>query len=177
MLLAGDERGHTQKGNNNVYCQDNELGWLDWSMAPEAASLRDFVAELIRVRRLHPSFRRRSFFRGQPAGDGESKDVVWLRPDGQEMTSGDWGEHVRCLGMLFSGQGITDVGPRGEAQQDDDFLLLLNAHHEPVDFTVPAGRGQWEVVLTTDDPDPIPLLGAGDTVSVLDRSLLLLRNG
>jgi glycogen operon protein len=177
MLLAGDERGHTQKGNNNVYCQDNALGWLDWTPRPEADSLRDFVARLIRVRRQHPSFRRRSFFRGQPAGDGATKDVVWLRPDGQEMTPPDWdGEHVRCLGMLFSGTGITDVGPRGEPQRDDDFLLLLNAYHDPVPFKMPTRPGdRWTRVVDTARESALSLLLAETTYPLQGRSLALLR--
>ena len=142
MLLAGDERGNTQGGNNNVYCQDNETSWIDWTPEPRADSLHDFAARLLALRRRHPSFRRRSFFRGKLADQSPAKDVVWLRPDGQEMSPPDWeGEHVRCLGMLFSGNGLIDVGPRGETQRDDDFLLLLNAHHEPVPFHMPAREG------------------------------------
>ena len=176
MLLAGDERGHTQRGNNNVYCQDNELTWLDWTPSPEADSLRDFVTLLIRTRRLHPSFRRRSFFRGQPAGDGESKDVVWLRPDGNEMTPPDWGEHVRCLGMMFSGTGIIDVGPHGEALQDDDFLLLLNAYHEPLPFTLPSRPGdRWNRQIDTALDSSLSLLLTESTYELQCRSLALLR--
>jgi glycogen operon protein len=177
MLLAGDERGHTQQGNNNVYCQDNELAWLDWSPRPEANALRDFVAQLIRVRRQHPSFRRRSFFRGQPAAAGEAKDVVWLRPDGHEMTSPDWeSEHVRCLGMLFSGTGITDLGSRGEAQQDDDFLLLLNAFHEPLPFAMPPRPGdRWTRLIDTARDSSSSMLLSEPVYPLQGRSLALLR--
>jgi isoamylase len=179
MLLAGDERGNSQGGNNNVYCQDNEISWIDWT--PEAKAhasaeaLHDFVARLIALRRRHPSFRRRSFFRGQLESD--TKDVLWLRPDGVEMTPPDWeGEHVRCLGMLFSGTGLIDVGPRGEPQRDDDFLLLLNAYHEPLPFSLPPREdtGWIRLVDTAQDdaaevpapPGPYPLQG---------RSLALFR--
>jgi len=176
MLLAGDERGHTQRGNNNVYCQDNELTWLDWTPSPEADSLRDFVTLLIRTRRLHPSFRRRSFFRGQPAGGGETKDVEWVRPDGNEMTPPDWGEHVRCLGMMFSGTGIIDVGPHGESLQDDDFLLLLNAYHEPLPFTLPSRPDdRWTRQIDTARENSLSLLLAEATYMLQGRSLALLR--
>jgi isoamylase len=138
MLLAGDERGNSQGGNNNVYCQDNEISWIDWTPDEKREALHDFVARLIALRRRHPSFRRRSFFRGTLGDEGVAKDVLWLRPDGLEMTPPDWeGEHVRCLGMLVSGTGLVDVGQRGESQRDDDFLLLLNAYHEALPFGLP----------------------------------------
>ncbi len=151
MLLAGDERGHSQQGNNNVYCQDNALAWLDWTPLEEREALTAFVALLLRIRRAHPSFRRRTFFGGRPNGDGAPKDVVWLKPDGSEMTEPDWADgNARCLGMLVAGAGIIDVGPRGEPQADDDFLLLLNAHHEALDFNLPAGGGDaWSCLLDT----------------------------
>lgn len=177
MLLAGDERGHTQNGNNNVYCQDNALGWLDWTPDPKAEALRDFVAKLIHIRRQHPSFRRRSFFRGQPVGDGVPKDVVWLKPGGEEMNPPDWDDpHVRCLGMLFSATGIIDVGPRGEEQRDDDFLLLLNAYHEPLPFAVPEHEGaRWTCLVDTarDTLDSVPV--ADPSYPLQGRSLVLLR--
>jgi len=176
MLLAGDERGHTQLGNNNAYCQDNELTWLDWTPSPEADLLHDFVALLTHTRRRHPSFRRRSFFRGQPSGDGTPKDVEWLRPDGQEMAPEDWGDHVRCLGMLFSGTGIVDMGPRGETQRDDDFLLLLNAYHEPLAFALPSRPGEsWTRMIDTAGEDLHPARADAPAYSVQGRSLVLLR--
>lgn len=142
MLLAGDELGNTQGGNNNVYCQDNETSWIDWELDDKARALHDFVARLIALRRRHPSFRRRSYFRGQVEGHGDAKDVLWLRPDGQEMSPPDWDDpNARCLGMLFSGTGLIDVGARGETQRDDDFLLLLNAHHEALPFQLPPREG------------------------------------
>jgi isoamylase len=152
------------------------LSWIDWELNDEARSLHDFVARLIALRRRHPSFRRRSFFRGSlETGDG-AKDVVWLRPDGPEMIPADWeGEHVRCLGMLFSGTGLIDVGQRGEHQSDDDFLLLVNAHHEPVPFVLPERAAGWTRVVDTarDEPEaPVP-----DSTHVLEgRSLALFRS-
>ncbi|SFM64290.1 glycogen debranching protein GlgX [Variovorax sp. OV329] len=175
MLLAGDERGNTQGGNNNVYCQDNETSWIDWTPEPKAEALRDFVARLLALRRRHPSFRRRSFFRGKLADQSPAKDVVWLRPDGQEMSPPDWDDpHARCLGMLFSGNGLIDVGPRGEAQRDDDFLLLVNAHHEPVPFHMPTREGPpWCRLIDTAHDDGGLAEVPEDVYALQGRSLAL----
>ena len=152
MLLAGDEHGQTQQGNNNAYCQDNELAWTDWTPSEERTALLDFVRRLIALRRRHPTFRRRSFFEGQAVAGAASKDLVWLRPDGQEMSPDDWNDpNTRCLGMLISGDGIQDAGPRGETVRDDDFLLLLNAHHDDVPFTLP-GDLSWRRALDSAAP-------------------------
>jgi len=134
------------------------------------------VVQLIALRRRHPSFRRRSFFRGKPEDERDSKDVVWLRPDGPEMIPADWeGEHVRCLGMLFSGTGLIDVGPRGESQSDDDFLLLLNAYHESVPFTLPAREGGWVRVVDTAEDDAAAPTPPG-AYPLRGRSLALFRS-
>ena len=176
MLLAGDERGHGQQGNNNVYCQDDELAWLDWTPTPERDALFGFVAELIQIRRSHPSFRRRTFFRGQPMLDGAPKDVLWLKPDGTEMTQPDWhDEHVRCIGMLVSGSGIADVGAHGETLEDDDFLMLLNAYHDVIPFTLPAqDAAPWIRMIDTVDADTEPVPGAAQPYPLQGRSLVLL---
>jgi len=178
MLLAGDESGHTQLGNNNVYCQDNALGWLDWALDEERAALRDFTRHLVHLRRRHPSFGRRSFFRGAPLQAGAPKDLVWYRPDGQEMSPIDWSDgNARCIAMFMSGCGIADMGRRGEPLYDDDFLLLFNAHHEDMDFTLPADGAPWRLRVDTasdalpDDEAP-PLVQA--TLRVHCRSLVLL---
>lgn len=177
MLLAGDERGNSQGGNNNVYCQDNETSWIDWSPDESAEALHDFVARLIALRRQRPSFRRRSFFRGKLANESDSKDVIWLRPDGPEMLPPDWeDEHVRCLGMLFSGTGLIDVGPRGETQRDDDFLLLLNAHHEALPFALPARSGPWTLLIDTAQEAGAEAPVQEGRYPLQGRSLALLRN-
>ena len=181
MLLAGDERGNSQGGNNNVYCQDNEISWIDWTPEPKAdakaEALHDFVARLVALRRRHPSFRRRSFFRGQLAHESDAKDVLWLRPDGMEMAAPDWeGEHVRCLGMLFSGTGLIDVGPRGEPQRDDDFLLLLNAYHEALPFSLPPRDGTgWIRLVDTAADDSAEVPAPPGPYSLQGRSLALFR--
>ena len=150
MLLAGDERGHTQNGNNNAYCQDNERTWLDWSPDEEREALTTFVSRVIALRRMHPSFRRRGFFVGQPPQGSTVKDVCWLRPDGAEMTPEDWNDgDGRALAMLVSGLGITDCGPRGEAVRDDDFLLLFSASNDDLDFMLPTAGPPWHLLLDT----------------------------
>ncbi|NDZ15010.1 glycogen debranching enzyme GlgX [Variovorax sp. WS11] len=150
MLLAGDERGHTQVGNNNGYCQDNELSWLDWRPDAGSEALTTFVQRLITLRRAHPTFRRRNFFHGKPMEGSGVNDVCWLRPDGHEMTPEDWNDsNARSLAMVISGLGITDRGPRGEALRDDDFLLLFNAHHEALEFKLPVEHGGWRLLLDT----------------------------
>ncbi|HEY2552956.1 MAG TPA: glycogen debranching protein GlgX [Streptosporangiaceae bacterium] len=156
MLLAGDELGRTQGGNNNAYCQDNEVSWVDWSALASEADLIGFTAELSRLRREHPVFRRRRFFTGQPgpagAGGDPLPDVVWLTPAGHPMTGADWrAAQAQALGVFLNGSAITAPGPRGEQVLDDDFVLLFNAAAGPVTFTVPAGNGSqdWLLVLDT----------------------------
>jgi isoamylase len=151
MLLAGDERGHTQQGNNNVFCQDNPLAWLDWTLSPDREALLTFVRRLVSLRRSHPSLRRRNFFQGTPQEGDTEKDVYWLKPDGNEMTPQEWNDaEVRCLGMLMSGRGISERGARGELLHDNDFLLLLNSHHAECPFALPPVReAGWLLLLDT----------------------------
>ncbi len=152
MLLAGDEFGQTQHGNNNAYCQDSEIAWLDWKTTPERDALRNFAQRVIALRRAHPTFRRRDFFRGHAVAEGGPKDLTWLKPDCNEMTPSDWGDpHARCIGMLMSGAAFSERGPHGEALHDDDFLLLFNAHHDDVPFTVPPSPSPWHVAFDTAD--------------------------
>lgn len=151
MLLGGDEIGRTQRGNNNAYCQDNEVGWIEWRSTPETAALVTFVQRLIALRRAHPSFRRRNFFEGRPVEGDTMKDASWLRPDGGEMTANDWHDgNARCIAMLASGLGLTERGPRGETLFDDDFLLLFNSHSAEVNFTLPEPNDDpWRLLIDT----------------------------
>ena len=151
MLVAGDEIGRTQHGNNNAYCQDNEISWIDWTPTPQRSALRDFVQRLIALRRAHPSLRRRRFLSGRGIADGALKDVLWLRPDGQEMTQTDWEQpHARSLGMLLAGRGIEDCSARSEPVRDDDLLLLFNADANPLAFHLPVQDGVvWALLLDT----------------------------
>jgi glycogen operon protein len=174
MLLAGDEVGRTQQGNNNAYCQDNELSWFDWSSIDE--DLLAFTAALVALRRDHPVFRRRRWFQGRPLRG--TPDIVWLRPDGTEMTEADWREgHETCVGMFLNGEAIASPGPRGEHVVDDSFLVLINASPEPRKWAISGRWGErWRLVLDTTDGPP----GEGDEevtgdVALTDRSILVLR--
>ena len=149
MLLAGDELGRTQRGNNNGYAQDNEISWLDWSLDAEQDWLIDFVAGLVALRRAHPSFRRRSFFGGRHGEAGH--DVRWLQPDGVEMDEAQWNDaQTRCVGLWMDGSALLDTDPRGQRLADADFLLLFNAHHEDLRFLLPdAGDRPWRARVDT----------------------------
>ncbi|MGW5683717.1 glycogen debranching protein GlgX [Nonomuraea sp. NPDC003754] len=156
MLSHGDELGRTQRGNNNAYCQDNEIAWVDWSMARTEEGLLDFVRALSRLRREHPVFQRRRFFRGHTPEDGK-RDLVWLTPAGAEMTASDWHTgYAKSMSVYLNGEAITEPGPRGERIVDDSFLLLINAHHEDMTFTLPGAEfaDSWTIVLNTDDETP-----------------------
>jgi glycogen operon protein len=153
MLLAGDELGRTQDGNNNAYCQDSEVSWVDWAAAGKHADLLDLTCALIALRRDHPVFRRRRFFSGAADGDSGPGDITWLTPAAAEMTVADWRSDARALAVLLNGSAITEPGPRGEVIIDDSFLLLFNAGDQPVTFTL-AAHGQaanWEVIVDTAD--------------------------
>jgi isoamylase len=158
MLLAGDEMGRTQQGNNNAYAQDNEISWVDWTLTPQREALLEFTRRLVSLRRRHPSFRRREFFLGHPVGAGPLKDLLWLRPDGLEMTEAEWEtDFARCLGMYLSGTALSGDDARGRPLRDDDFLLLFNAHHEDMDFRIPdIGDGAWQAVIDTSVETGVP---------------------
>jgi glycogen operon protein len=179
MLVAGDEIGRTQGGNNNAYCQDNPISWIDWTMTPQRQALLDFVRRLIALRRAHPSLHRRDFFAGRPLHGSDVKDVLWLKPDGHEMTDQEWeGEHARSLGVYFSGSGIAEVDRHGQRIRDDDFLMLFNAHHEALSFSIPGVVGDsWQTLLDTavaDDALSPPRYRPGEAYPLLGRSLVLL---
>jgi glycogen operon protein len=151
MLLAGDERGRTQMGNNNAYCQDNAVNWVDWSDTLERAALLQFTRRLITLRRSHRGFRRRDFFAGRPLHGREAKDIHWLKPDGAEMTDEEWEKsQARSLAVYLAGGDLGELDRYGAPARDDDFLILFNAHHEPVEFRPPAfDGGAWHAVLDT----------------------------
>ena len=135
MIYAGDAIGHTQMGNNNAYCQDNPISWLNWDLQPQDRDLLAFVQRMINLRKRHPVFRRKRFFQGRPIKGANVKDVLWLNPAGHEMSEDEWRDpSVRCLGMFLSGQGLDETDERGRKVGDENFLVLLNAHHEDVDL-------------------------------------------
>jgi glycogen debranching enzyme GlgX len=151
MLVAGDERGRTQCGNNNPYCQDNEVSWLDWADDPDWAPLHDLTRRLVHLRREHPVLRQRHFFAGRPAFEGGRKDLSWIHPEGREMTDADWYDPgLRTLGLFLAGDAIRTRGERGQTIQDDSFLLWLHSGAEPVTVLLPGLSAAYTEVLRTD---------------------------
>jgi glycogen operon protein len=180
MLLGGDELGRTQHGNNNAWCQDNEISWFDWSLLEENAELHEFVKKLIVLRRSHPVFRRRQFLRGTDEDGTGLPDVWWFRTDGHRMTKNDWESGERTVGMFLNGEEIASPDEKGQRILDESFLLLFNAHHEDVTFTLPNRRfgEHWALVLSTTEPDAEPNsleVDALEELLVGGRSLVLLR--
>jgi isoamylase len=178
MLLAGDEFGRTQNGNTNAYCQDNEITWIDWEgINEDGRALTDFVRKLIALRQQFPVLRRSRFLTGEPRGEQGAKDVSWLTPAAAEMTEENWHDpQARALGVMIDGRSEAN-GPRKDAR-DATLLLILNAHHDVVPFTLPAvaGGARWTLVVDTNRPDlaePVPF-PFGQDYEVTGRSLLLL---
>jgi glycogen operon protein len=181
MMLAGDEVGRTQGGNNNAYCQDNEINWYDWSWDDARWRLLNFAKKMIRMRREHPIFRRRAFFKGEPVGDSGRKDVEWLKPDGNEMTPEEWQkDFARCLGMWLNGEKLPESDPRGRPLHDASFLVLFNAHHGVIDFKLrdPGAGGAWHTEVDTSfeagEPSPERVAPRG-SYPLQGRSLVVLR--
>ncbi|HEY4312517.1 MAG TPA: glycogen debranching protein GlgX [Pirellulales bacterium] len=158
MLLAGDELGHSQMGNNNTYCQDNELTWLSWDLSPEQLKLHEFVKRVIKVFHEQPVFHRRRFFHGRALKGVEAREIAWLDPSGQEMSDEAWNApYVRCLGVQLFGQSI-DVDTHGETIRGDTMLLLFNAdHNHAIPFTLPTpgATSPWQLVFDTANPDAV----------------------
>jgi isoamylase len=179
MMLSGDSVGHTQNGNNNAYCQDNELSWINWNVSETDQELLAFTRRMIALRKSHPVFQRRNFFQGRSIKGAGIKDIHWLMPDGREMTDEEWNnESARCLGVFLSGK-LEEQAERGEPVTDQDFLLLMNAHHEPIPFLLPApptGVG-WVGLVDTSSPAPDSpgrLYEPGSSYQLQARSLVLL---
>jgi len=188
MIAHGDELGRGQQGNNNVYCQDNELAWLDWALEDWQQDLLAFAQRVVGLRKHHPVFRRRRFFAGDrgPGGDSSVGDIAWFTPSGEKMTDEDWSRgHARSVMVLLNGDMILEPGRRGEPVVDDSFLVAFNAHHEPITFTIPGsvyGDG-WLVQLDTSDDqvgivsvfDDATTLLPGVEFTVTERSMWVLR--
>src|SRR5215210_7456298 len=189
MLLGGDEIGRTQGGNNNAYCQDNEISWFDWDKADR--ELCRFVADLIELRHRHPVFKRRRWFQGVPVHGNEGRDIAWLRPDGKLMTDEDWQrDDAKSLAVFLNGQGIPSLDERGERIVDDSFYVLFNAHWEPMSFRIAPDRPHWgerwvKVIDTTseqvrDDGDERggedrEVYSLGEEAQVEGRSVVVLK--
>ena len=183
MIAHGDELSRTQQGNNNVYCQDGELSWIDWDDARQHEVLTEFTAGLARLRAAHPVFRRRRFFQGRPITGSSIDDIAWLRPDGNHMTDHDWTVGTaRSVAVYLNGKGIPERDDLGEQIVDDSFLLMINAHHQQMSFTLPDesfGR-TWQIVVDTADPllanarrrHPAP----GGRLRVPPRAMLVLQS-
>ncbi|OKL47727.1 glycogen debranching enzyme GlgX [Boudabousia liubingyangii] len=179
MLAHGDEYGRTQSGNNNVYCQDNELSWMAWDRSESELSLLDFTKRLIHLRRSHPVFRRRRFFKGAASRGGESdwREIEWFNPSGEHMREDEWQQaYARALMIFLNGHAITEVDAYGRAVEDDSFLLLFNAASEPVDFTLPdrSVSDSWRVVLNTTDDSDDSVHVEGSTVTLPAHSTVVL---
>jgi glycogen operon protein len=154
MMVAGDEAGRTQQGNNNAYCQDNEISWLHWDQLDH--ELLHFTQQLIHFRLKHPAFCRRRWFRGHPVDTSTVKDIAWFLPDGKEMTDENWDtDFARSLGVYLNGLGLGSRNAKGQPIIDDSFYIIFNAHHDSLSFTLPpASYGeQWHVVLDTGQPE------------------------
>ncbi len=181
MLVAGDEISRTQNGNNNAYCQDNEISWIDWEIDKRERALLAFVQRMIRLRRDHPVFRRRDFFQGRPLRGGEIKDIHWLQPDGAEMTTDAWDTgHARALAVHLAGEALEETDRRGRPVRDDNFLLFFNAGHEQQDFCLPFAENgsRWLVLLDTSRDEGLREDGVfegGATYQLAARALALLR--
>lgn len=180
MLLGGDEFGRTQGGNNNAWCQDSEISWFDWSWDEGQRDQYEFTRRLVRLRREHPVFRRQRFLQGRDLTGSGLPDAWWFRPDGRKMTQRDWRGDARVLGVFLNGDQISDHSHHGGYVTDDSFLLLFNAHHEDMTFTLPVRRfgGAWTHELCTADPGIEPGEGrfpARGEIAVPARSMKLLR--
>jgi len=183
MIVAGDEIGRTQGGNNNAYCQDNEISWLDWNLDQPRRDLGEFTSRMIAFRQAHPVFRRRDFFQGRALRGNDIKDIVWLKPDGAEMSDEEWNDaFARCLGVYYSGASLNDTDARGHPIVDGSFLVLFNAHHEIIEFHLPEldGAREWLRRVDTADTDggfDPTSFRAGQTYPLQGRSLVVLMKG
>ena len=181
MLLGGDERGRSQRGNNNAWCQDSELSWYLWGDSAESAALHRFTQRLLRLRAEHCTFRRETFLRGQAVSDdGPLPDVWWFRPDGRKMTGRDWEHGEAVLGMFLNGDAIPTPGIHGERITDDSFVMLFNAHDEAVEFVLPRKRmgARWELELCTEDPEAAAgsrSYGPREQIVIPHHSITILR--
>ncbi|MES1173636.1 MAG: glycogen debranching protein GlgX [Myxococcales bacterium] len=180
MISHGDERGRTQNGNNNGYCQDNALTWLDWQLDDERRSLLAFTKKVTGLRHAHPSLRRATFFKGRPLRGSDVKDIVWFRHDGADMSDEDWSNaETRSLGVFYAGAGIDEPDANGNPIVDDDLLLLFNSHSEPIDFLLPFEKDDrpWQLLLDTAQDDATEQRPGGAKTTLGPSALKLFLRG
>jgi len=181
MLTAGDEWGKSQNGNNNAYCQDNEISWFNWKRDEKQNRFLEFTRTLIQLRKNHPVFRRPKFFQGRRIRGSETRDVMWFNPGGNEMSEEEWiSPFVRCVGILLSGDATDVLNFEGEPIRDDTFLLLINAHYESIPFVLPGQEQiEWQLILDTMDSDGFPMepkkFSSGDDFDLGGRVVCLFR--
>jgi isoamylase len=181
MLTGGDEWGRTQQGNNNAYCQDNEISWFKWEHDEKQNQLLEFTKKLIQLRKNHPVFRRPKFFQGRRIRGSETRDVMWFNPGGNEMSEEEWASpFVRCLGMLLSGDTMDVLNFEGDPIRDETFLFLINAHYEPIPFLIPGQEHlEWQLILDTMNADGFlkkpKKFASGEDIDVGGRATCLLR--
>jgi len=178
MLLSGDECGRTQTGNNNAYCQDNEMAWMHWDHDESEQTLLEFTRTLITFRQEHPVLHRREFFSGWISDDSGTKDITWLSPGGAEMTQDAWeSADGRAIGLMLNGDAIKERDEKGEPIRGDTLLAVFNAYWEPIPFVIPQSDRRWEVILDTchtDSSDTKRLLSGGEKFTIHARSVVLL---
>jgi len=182
MISGGDELSRTQQGNNNGYCQDNELSWYPWEVGKEEKQFLEFVKQVVAIRKSQPVFLRRNFFQGHPIRGTETKDITWLAPDGNEMADEDWENPcAHSLGVLLGGEALNEIDEIGRPIRGETLLLLLNSGTEEVSFVLPShNEGEhWRLMLDTTAEEPVPerqgFREMGTAYPLRDRSVALFR--
>jgi isoamylase len=180
MLVAGDELSRTQQGNNNGYCQDNEISWINWEKADK--DLQAFTKKLIFLRKDHAAFSRKNWFKGEPVKGNGIDDIAWFLPDGSQMSEEHWKQaFAKSIAVFLNGQGLHAVDAEGSKVVDDSFYIIFNAHHEAVDYKLPAEEyaKNWNLLIDTSKPEQMPdeqILNSGDNIKVGGRSVILLQH-
>lgn len=183
MLLGGDEMGRTQQGNNNPYCQDNEISWFNWSLTQSNQDLLEFTRKLIAFHHNNPVFQRRNWFQGREIHGSGVHDILWFNPDGMEMTEEQWNhDYAKALGIFINGEELVQVNDKGDRILGESFLMFLNAHHEAIEFAIPERLQlwEWQVIIDTVEPQFLaagPVYKHDQVISVTERSLILLQRG
>ena len=181
MILGGDEMSRTQFGNNNAYCQDNEISWYDWTQADENITMLGFARRVMDFRQRHRTFRRRKWFQGRPIHGSGTADIGWFDAAGEPMTEEQWNEDLaKSIGMFLNGDSLPDPGPHGERESDDSFMILFNASAEKIGFALPSDRwgNNWAIVIDTNDPlleEQAVTYRSGDEVPLESRSIVVLQ--